>query len=59
MYGISKHLKKLSNLWVQSSLSQKSRGQFDPLHPSNGDPVAPSFKGGKNIGKLKENAHIA
>ena len=24
------------NLWVQLSLSQKSRGQFDPLHPSNG-----------------------
>ena len=25
------------NLWVQLSLSQKLRGQFDPLHPSNGD----------------------
>ena len=23
------------NLWVQLSLSQKLRGQFDPLHPSN------------------------
>ena len=27
------------NLWVQLSLSQKLRGQFDPLHPSIEAPV--------------------
>ena len=33
-----KVLQIFSNLWMQLSLSQKSRGQYDPLHPSN---VAP------------------
>ena len=27
------------NSWVQFSHSQNSMGQFDPLHPSNGDPA--------------------
>ena len=43
MSRISQNLVKLlqifHNLWVQLSLSQKLRGQFDPLHPSNEAPV--------------------
>ena len=36
------------NPWVQLFLSQKSRGQFDPLHPSNGGPVR------YNLSKIKK-----
>ena len=33
------NIAEFSNPWLQLFLSQKLRGQFDPLHPYNGGPV--------------------
>ena len=46
MSWISQNCAKVSHIffiiWLQLKSSQKSRGQFDPLHHSNGAPVASS-----------------